>query len=242
MTKRYRITRQISIMGIMGLLLYGCVRTTSASTPPYTPSPEQMDMSTFTGTPCAAPCWQGLEVGKSTEKDVFEVVPILSFINQESVRVYQRPSMPDYYGKLYGPGVEIVASCINSEKECVNLTTANDVLQKIVVGLNYEIGPEKAIEYLGAPDVVAVAPVGGEIFICEVYLIWKNSRLVLTSTFRADNDLEGVKKYCDVVRDTAKVPSSLSISEARYLSATELSALLSGTGKFFEFTEIIPDR
>lgn len=145
--------------------------------------------------------------------------------------------------KAYAPGVLIEASCSNSDQKCLTIAVVNNILTKIVVGLNYEIRADEAIRYLGTPDIVAVAPVGGEVFICEVYLIWKSSRVVLASTFRADNDLGGVKKYCDVVRSTGKVPSSLLISEARYLSDAELNALLSsGTGKFFEFSGTIPKQ
>jgi hypothetical protein len=230
------------LMTLMGISLFGCVNyIPTPATPLVTLSPEQVDNSPFTGIPCAAPCWRGLEVGKSTEKDALEIVATLTFINQESVQVYRRPSMPDYHIMDSGPGIEIDANCINSEKICLNLTTANDVVQKIVVGLNYEIGPDEAIAYLGTPDVVVVLPIGSEIFVCDVDLVWKNSRLVLTSTFRADTDLEGVKKYCDGISNTAKVPSSLLISEARYLSDVELNALLAG-GKVFEFTGTIPDQ
>jgi hypothetical protein len=148
--------------------------------------------------------------------------------------------MPDYDGEDFGPGVEIDASCINPGTECLVLTTANDTLQKITVRLNYEIKPDEVIEYIGSPDIVGVAPIGGEVFICEVYMIWKNSGLVLASTFRVDKDLGGVEKYCNIVRDTAKVPSSLLISEVRYLSEAELNSLLLSTNKFFKFSGTTP--
>jgi hypothetical protein len=237
---------QILIMILMGVFLFGCIGFTPApiatSTPIVLLSPWHMDKSPFTGIPCAAPCWHGLEVGKSTEKDTIAVLPDLTFIDQNSVQIYRRPSMPDFYTMLSGPGAQIVANCVNSNKRCVDLATSNDILQRIIVSLNYEIMADEAIGYLGNPDYVAVAPVGGEIFICDVYLIWSSSRLVLVSTFRADDDLDGVRKYCHVVRDTGKVPTSLLISEVRYLSEAELDALITGTGKFFEFTGTIPDK
>lgn len=244
MTIKHWTIHQILIMGVIGVFLFGCMSSTptTISPPIFTPSPEQMDKSPFTGIPCAAPCWQGLEVGKSSESEVTSVLSTLTFINQDSIQIFRRPSMPDYYLKDFGPGVEINASCINPRTECLVLTTANDVLQKIIVRLNYEIKPDKVIEYIGVPDIVGVAPIGGEIFICEVYLIWKNSRLVLASTFRADKDINGVEKYCNIVRDTTKVPSSLLISEARYLSDAELNSLLLSTNKFFEFSGTIPEK
>jgi hypothetical protein len=199
-----------------------------------------MDKSLFTGVPCAAPCWHGLEVGKSTEEDTIAVLPSLTFIDQKSVQIYRSPSMPDYYVQLTGPGVEVVANCINSDRECLDLTTANDVLQKIIVGLNYEIRPDEAIGALGNPDFIGYDDIGSERVMCEVYLVWKSSRLVLATTFEDSVEAE---KYCYVVRDEGKVPASLPILEARFLSDAELNFKLgTGTGKFFEFTGTIPDK
>jgi hypothetical protein len=180
-------------------------------------------------------------VGKSSEAEVISVLSTLTFINQDSIQIFRRPSMPDYYVKDFGPGIEINANCINPGTECLVMTTSNDVLQKIIVRLNYEIKPDQVIEYLGDPDIIGVAPIGGETLVCEVYLIWKNSRLVLASTLRADKDLDGVEKYCNIVRKTAKVPSSLLITEVRYLSDAELRSLLLSTNNFFEFSGTIPE-
>lgn len=231
---------RVLIKVVIAYLLFGCTSSMPGPNPIITlsPSPGQMDKSPFTGIPCAAPCWHGLEVGKSNETDVNAVVPILTFIDQGSVQVYRRPSMPDYYIMSAGPGMEISAKCINSEKECLNLTTANNVLQKIIVGLNYDIRPDEAISYLGIPDYIGAANLGGETFLCEVYLIWRRSRLVLATTFR---DSAGAKKYCYAVRDEGKVPASLPILEARYLSDEELDAYLA-YGKFFEFSGTLPDK
>jgi hypothetical protein len=243
MTIRYRVLHHISIMSVIGVFLIGCISstTTPIPTPIFTPLPDQMDKSAFTGIPCAAPCWHGLEVGKSSENDVTSTLSTLTFINYKTIQTFQ-VSMPNYDYSASAPGVLIEASCANSEKKCLTLAVIDNILTKIEVGLNYEIRADEAIGYLGNPDYAAVAPVGGEIFICDVYLIWRSSRLVLASTFRADNNPDGVNKYCHAVRDTGKVPSSLLISEVRYLSEVELDALLSGTGKFFKFSGTIPDR
>ncbi len=245
MIMKHWLVRIALIISIIGVFLTGCIGSKPATIPPsiFTPSPEQMDKSPFTGIPCAAPCWHGLEVGKSTEKDVTSILPALTFIDQKSVQIFRRPSMPDYYIKLYGPGVEIVTNCINSEKECLELTTANDILQKIIVRLNYEIRVEEAIGYLGNPDYIGYDNIGSERVICEVYLVWSESRLVLASRFEGVEGSDAVEKYCYVVRDTGKIPSNLPILEARYLSNAELNAKLStGTGEFFELSGKLPDK
>jgi len=235
-------TNHILFMTIIVGFLYGCVNYTPTPmpTPTVTPSPEQMDKSMFTGTPCVAPCWHGLEVGKSNESDVISVLPTLTFIDQKSVQIYRRPSVPNYYTMVSGPGAEIVANCINSDKECIDLSIANDILQKIIVGLNYEIRPDEAIGFLGKPDYVGYINLSSERVMCEVYLVWKSSRLVLATRFE---DSVGFDKYCVVVREEGKVPASLQISEARFLSEPELNYQLEiGSGSFFEFTGTIPDK
>src|SRR5215208_3811122 len=144
--KHRRTWVYFAIIGL-GILLYGCLSSIPTSTPTvvFTLSANQMDKSPFTGIPCAAPCWHGLLVGKSAEKDVTAILPTFSFIDQKSVQIYRRPSMPDYYAMASGPGAEIVANCINSDKECLDLTIANDILQNIIVELNYEIRPDEAV-------------------------------------------------------------------------------------------------
>lgn len=225
---------------IVEMLVVGCSNSTPVPTPLFTPSPEQIDKSLFTGTPCAVPCWHGLEVGKSTEKEVITILPTLTFIDQKSVKIYRHPSMPDFYVKLTGPGVEIFANCIKSEKQCLEITTANDVLQKIILGLNYEIRPDEAIGYLGDPDYVGYEDFSAETIMCEVYLIWKDSGLVLVATFR---DAVGAEKYCYVVRQEGKVPVSMHFLEVHLLSASELVYRMgTATGKYFEFTGTIPDK
>lgn len=227
------------IMVLLGVVsIFGCADNTIPE-PSSTPSPEQMDNSPFTGIPCAAPCWRGLEVGKSNENDVITILPSLNFIKQDSIQVY-RTSMPGING-TYGPGVNVVAECVNSSNTCLDLEIVSDVLTRIVVGLNYEITIDKAIEYLGNPDYVGYGIIG-ERFVCEVYLIWDGSRLVLASRFEGVQGSDVAEKNCYAVRDTGKVLSSSLISEARYLSDSELGAIMSpaSSNTFFEFTGTIP--
>src|SRR5687768_15252429 len=169
---------RILLITLIEISLFGCISyaPTSIPTPIVTPSSDQIDKSPFTGIPCAAPCWRGLEVGKSNEKDVVTLLPTLNFIKQDSIQMYQT-SMPGIKG-TYGPGVNVVAECINSSSTCLDLKVVNNVLTRIVIGLNYDITVDKAIEHLGDPDYVGYGILGVR-FVCEVYLVWDNSRLVL---------------------------------------------------------------
>jgi hypothetical protein len=68
----------------------------------------------------------------------------------------------------------------------------------------------------------------------------ENSRLVLATRFE---DSVGAEKYCYVVRSEGKVPASLQIAEARFLSEPELDYQLKmGPDNFFEFTGVLSEK
>lgn len=237
MSMKNRVVCQIIIMIAIGTLLFGCVNADISTAIP-TPLSGQMDLSPFTGIPCAAPCWYGLEVGKSTENDVISVLSTLTFIDQETMRTY-KVSMPNYdYGKS-APGILIEANCTNTNQKCLTLAVIDNILTKIIVGFNYSMSQGAAVEYLGEPDYIGYGNLGSEKIICEVYLVWVDSRLVLATRFE---DFEQAEKYCYIVHNEGKAPSSLLILEARYLSEAELAAYLSSiSNEFYEFTGTIPE-
>ena len=205
------------VSGCSGLLL------------PETPPAERVDRSLFTGVPCAVPCWHGLEVGRSAEDEVISTLQKLDYIDQATVQINRRSS-----------GVEIIANCTSPARECLKFNVADDVLMKIVVGINYEIRADEAIEQLGEPHYLGVSAAEGEITACEVYMIWRTSGLVLASTFNKNSD--GAKKYCDVVRDTGKIPSSFIIAEARLIAGLELVNLLTSGDQLFTFSGTLAGR
>ena len=207
------------------LFVSGCSGLLLSETPP----PQQVDRSLFTGVPCAVPCWHGLEVGRSAEDEVISTLQKLDYIDQATIQIDRRSS-----------GVEIVASCTSPARECLKFNVADDVLMKIVVGINYEIRADEAIEQLGEPHYLGVSAAEGEIAACEVYMIWRTSGLVLASTF--DKNSDGAEKYCDVVRDTGKIPSSFIIAEARLIAGLELVNLLTSGDQLFTFSGTLAGR
>ncbi len=205
------------VSGCSGLLL------------PETPPAEQVDRSLFTGVPCAVPCWHGLEVGRSAEDEVISTLQKLDYIDQATVQINRRSS-----------GVEIIANCTSPARECLKFNVADDVLMKIVVGINYEVRADEAIEQLGEPHYLGVSAAEGEMAACEVYMIWRTSGLVLASTF--DTNSDEAEKYCDVVRDTGKIPSSFIIAEARLIAGLELVNLLTSGDQLFTFSGTLAGR
>ncbi len=232
MATNHYIIRYMLMMSMAGVFLFACSKST--------PSPSQMDKSPFTGIPCAAPCWHGLLVGKSSENDVMSTLPTLTFIDQNTIQVF-KGSRPTLNYETFAPGVEIDASCIQPSQQCLQLTVAADILTSIVVKLNYEIKVDEAIRYLGNPDYIGYLDLGAEKIMCETYLIWSSKQLVLASeTFEGP---KAVEANCGMVRDTSEIAPGLLISEVRYVSSSTIEAMLSThSGKFFEFSGTLPEK
>jgi hypothetical protein len=51
------------------------------------PDDARVDQSFITGNTCAAPCWYGLEIDKSSEADVMSVLTTLKFIDYETLDI-----------------------------------------------------------------------------------------------------------------------------------------------------------
>ena len=232
---------EIFFLSLSVFLVSSCGTDNISPTPIYTASPEQMDESPFSRAPCEPPCWQGLEVGKSSESDVRLVLPTLTFIDQDSIFFHNMDTLTLDEGG-YAPGVEITANCMKSKKGCLVISVAEDVLTEIDILLNYEIRADKAIEHLGNPSYVGSEEIGvltGRL--CGVYLVWADSRLVLASILHHKS---GARiDDCAIVYETGKVSPELVITEVNYLSDAALQRLLAtGTGDFFEYSGLAPEQ
>ncbi len=193
---------------------------------------DQTDRSPFIGIPCEAPCWQGLTIGKSTESEVISKLSTLTFIDQDLI-YFHRMSMPSLDPYIYGPGVEITASCICPRKKCLTISVVNNVFIDAEIVLNYKIDLSEAIRYLGEPDYISYHMMGAEIVTCEIRLIWQKRQLILVSdTFH----ISEIEKNCGVVRDTGKTVSSLQISRVRYVTPGEIDFLLIPSETLFKYS------
>jgi hypothetical protein len=224
---------RILIVCALVVLLNGC----SVIKP--TPSHEQVDRSPFTGIPCAAPCWHGLEIGKSNENDVKAILPTLTFIDQNTIRSY-RSSMPNLDLSDFAPGMGVDANCSNPKgKPCISLTVVDDILTEIVLELNYDVTVDEAIKYLGNPDYVGCENSGAEVIVCYVDLIWINKQIVLTS--RRYEGYEEFRENCGEVGDTGKISSSLLLPKISYVSPAQIEKyFVPSTSEFFHFSGTTP--
>jgi hypothetical protein len=222
------------------ILLFSTLVILSFRCSTATPLPEQIDKSPFIGIPCAAPCWQGLEIGKSSESEVISTISNLTFIDQDTVN-FHRMSMPGLDSSTYAPGLEITADCINPNKQCLMIDVVDDILTEIELVFNYSINVDEAIGYLGQPDFIGYRNLGAEKILCEVNVVWKDKKLILSS--KVFEGYYEVEKNCGVVRETGKTKSEITITVARYKSAAAIERLLFiGDKDFFEFTGTISEQ
>jgi len=224
--------KTLGLFLLYALLTAGCGGVNAAPTP----SSDTVDKSPFTGIPCAAPCWYGLEVGKSHENDVLSTLPRLTFIDRKSVYFRLIPSMSTFDDpRVFGGGVMIFSNCVNSKTRCLTIQVVEDVLTEILLVLNYQIKVGEAIDYLGNPNYVGYDRAGGRLVACRVFLIWIEKQLVLESNL-VDSPNE-VEKNCPIVGDAGKISTDLLVSQVRYMSAAAIEGLRSSSAsEFFEFS------
>jgi hypothetical protein len=111
-----KLIRIILLLDVV-IFLYGCTGNLSQELP-ATISPKLQDRSFLTGTPCLAPCWYNLEIGKSSKNDVIEKLQTLEFIDQKTIQISEK-SIPDFDPTISVKGSEITANCIYPGTPCL---------------------------------------------------------------------------------------------------------------------------
>lgn len=158
---------------------------------PQFPDDPRVDRSFITGNPCEAPCWYGLSVGESTLDDIYKTLPNLPFA--DTTRIYEGPT-----GEFRPLEKRIDIPCIYSKEldACASLeTTGEGILRSIFVNIDYELTLRMAIQRLGNPAYLTVAP-SPNIDICTLEIYWPEDDIV---AFIDENDWH---KYCSREMDT----------------------------------------
>ena len=204
--------RLLSFVVMLVLLLSGCQFSSlvGLATPTATPAPTLeaylMDRSILTDEPCPAPCWYGLELGKSGRDEIINTLKTLSFINPDTID--EGPY--DYYtdpttGKDL-PAEAIYADCRSSQRRCVLLVMVNDALESVQLTPNYYLSIEEAVNQLGPPDYSRVA-IGPDFEGCvSLFFSWDKKQIMMQS-------LEKIgKSLCSSIRKGGGIPPNLAIN------------------------------
>ncbi len=213
---KYKILLIICGLLSAGVVLGGCSGIEGAL------APELMDKSPFTGDPCAAPCWHGLEIAKSTESEVVSTLKSLGFIDQETLKI-KSTSGPDFDPKIWVPGKWITADCKQPKNHCLDIDIADGRLRDIRSILNYKITFDEVVKDIGNPDKVVRTDYSAEVIACYIRLVWTQKQLVLWS-----KRFPG-RKGCDYSQtavSTGLVDANLVISEVDLLPNEEINQII----------------
>ncbi len=193
--------------------LVGCV---SPAPPTATLEPSLMDQSILTDVPCAAPCWYGLELGKSTKADALATAHSLSFIDPKEF-----PEKPAYYmywdGSKYvqTPGTFVHLRCRQPDQTCASLLFVNDLLKEVLMSPNYDLTFGEVVAHLGAPDYIGFAPIQVESgALCSVSLIWKQRGI--TASF-SSGGAKNNQVRCNTVHKDPRVDRNLPVQQIMYI-------------------------
>ena len=177
-------------------------------TPTPTLDADRVDRSLLTDQPCPAPCWYGLELGKSTRADVLATLRTLSFadpdtIQENAVGYWDRFSHKSLAATVIG------ANYRSSRQQSAGLIVANDTLLSIGIFPNYPLSLAQVVDHLGPPDYVS-AIMGLDRTTCYLELIWLNRQIVVGRT-----ELNG-QQLCDTLDSGKSLDPNLIVEEIHY--------------------------
>ena len=213
--------KEIKYQTILGLLLVALVTGCAAwgwgvaPTPTPTLDPSLIDSSILTGIPCAAPCWHGLKIGRSTKSDILATARSLSFIDSKEF-----PEEPSYY---WDPSkrADVVGTLIHLDCRrleggpCAGLLVVNDVLKEIFLFPPPALTLGEAVAHLGPPDYVRRMTLQSNVRLCDIALIWKERGI--WTAFR--NGSSQVR--CQDVHSSKDVSPNLPVAQIIYGSSDD---------------------
>jgi hypothetical protein len=213
-----KIKMLLTICGFfgVGIMLVGCLERKGAL------APELMDKSPFTGDPCVAPCWYGLEIAKSNESEVVSTLKSFGFIDQETLKI-KSISGPSFDPKITVPGKWITADCIQPRTPCLVVDIADGRLRDIKSILNYKIAFDEVVKGIGDPDKVVRTDYSAEVIACYIRLVWVQKQLVLVSKrFPGEKGCD----YSQTTVSTGLVDANLEITEVDFLPNEEINQII----------------
>jgi hypothetical protein len=162
------------------------------------------DHSFVTGQPCAPPCWYGLEVNKSDEKEVYATISGQPFVDQSTIHETQSAWLGDPNAK------EILYGCLHpKDASCGGAQFAKDKLKMLWMSVGYELTFKAVVDQLGPPDYIdygPYSPEGG----CQVELSWLKKGIAVHS-LDANSDLP-----CELIKDNNGVRSDSRVNTIIY--------------------------
>ncbi|MGG6460921.1 MAG: hypothetical protein ACM3JQ_05785, partial [Candidatus Eiseniibacteriota bacterium] len=216
LSPRLAISGSLCFVVLLPWLLSACQLSSliGLATPTATPAPTLeaylMDRSILTDEPCPAPCWYGLELGKSGSDEIKNTLEKLSFINPDTI---DEGPYYSYWDPTTGenlPAEAIEADCRSSQRRCVRLVMVNDALESVQLTPNYYLSIEEAVNHLGPPDYSRVA-IGPDFEGCvSLFFSWDKKQIMMESIEKIGNSL------CSSISKGGRIPPDLAINWITY--------------------------
>jgi hypothetical protein len=192
--------REIAYLKYLSLLFIFIVAscTLKNSQSQKTEVPVIEDDAWLTDIPCKAPCWNGLEPGKTTQADAIKITSELPFIYDLG------PSQSfDFYCK----GL--------SGSSCLTLTFSKGILNEIFLSRHTPISFEEVVKIIGNPDGFIAERRFPETGGCIVILLWKERQMEIR--YYEDTHLLG-RDLCQIIEiNDNKIPPNLLVYEVYYM-------------------------
>lgn len=182
--------------------------TACAQRPTPTLEASLMDKSLLTDKPCPAPCWYGLELGKSTKAEVLATLQTLSFADPNTIQEVAYGYW-DLTTDKNLPATLIGIDCRQPNQQCVGLTISNNVLVGIGLFPNYELTLSEVVGHLKEPDYVG-AVILQDLTTCKLMLMWVKKQIQMERT-----EPNG-KNLCEAVRAGQRLDPSLTVDAIYY--------------------------
>ncbi len=193
---------------------------TLATTITPTLSSQHMDRSILTGDPCQAPCWYGLELGKSTKSDVIRTIENLTFLDPENISTRASSYWDDTVGNVNSTRMN-VGRIIKEYGNCVGFNFVDDEIKTISIIPNYPLSFKELVDSIGKPDYVQVFYLQNNVKDCDVTLEWTKRGI---EDYDRSAGLEN-QEYCTSVIEGKGVYSNLYVDTIVYCLPGHISLI-----------------
>lgn len=170
----------------------------------------QADKSFLTDQPCAAPCWQGLELGSSTKGAALSLLPTLPFVNAASI-VDKATTWPGDAAAR-----EVSFGCVHPRSNnCGNAIFSGDRMRWLELSVDYSLTLRMVVGKIGAPTHVDYS--AGNNQGCSVTTAWPTKNIAVVLDGLSDS-------VCQALRMGQSIPAELKVTSLYYTDAQTLQA------------------
>jgi hypothetical protein len=183
---------------------------------PSANSDQLVDRSFLTEKPCEAPCWQGLMLDDSSEKDILDTLYELPFIDASTIYSFSANWLGD------DSAIAIHYSCIHPVIDnCGTIRVAGDKLKSLNQTVGFELTLKTVVTKLGPPDYVDYGPIHPDIGGCDLTLYWPEQKIIARDINKKAEPL------CNAIRTDGKIPPETLVTNLIY-SVNEVFGPLPG--------------